>query len=194
MTKNSFVKLSENNIKKIVIADDNRHDAEIVQKLLNDHGYATVLVSNGIHTVDIAIQESLDLVLLDVDRPGENGYEIARGLKSNRATRFVPIVMLTARAELGSKLEGLEAGVDDYITKPYSPIELLAKIRSLLRVKDLNDHLDDAESIVFSLARIIEAKDRFTLGHADRVARYAQALGKLRFFVHEQESKFRATS
>lgn len=165
--------------KKILIADDSRPDAEILQQLLNDNGYHSFIASNGIDAIETAIKEYPDLVLLDVDMPGENGYEVARQLKSHRATRFVPIIMLTALSELGAKLEGLEAGVDDYITKPYRPVELLTRIRSLLRVKALNDQLDDAESIIFTLARVIEAKDSYTLGHADRVSRFAVALGKL---------------
>ena len=171
--------MEEQRAKKILIADDNRQDAEILQQLFQDAGYHTVLVSNGIDAIEAAIKEYPDLVLLDVDMPGENGYEVARQLKSHRATRFVPIIMLTALSELTSKLEGLEAGVDDYITKPYRPIELITRVRSLLRVKALNDQLDDAENIVFTLARIIEAKDSYTLGHADRVSRFAVALGRL---------------
>ncbi len=165
--------------KKILIADDNRPDAEVLQQLLIDSGYQSMIASNGIDAIETAIKEYPDLVLLDVDMPGENGYEVARQLKSHRSTRFVPIIMLTALSELGAKLEGLEAGVDDYITKPYRPVELLTRIRSLLRVKALNDQLDDAESIIFTLARVIEAKDSYTLGHADRVSRFAVALGKL---------------
>jgi putative two-component system response regulator len=165
--------------KKILIADDSKSDAEILQQLLNGNGYISMIASNGIDAIETAIKEFPDLVLLDVDMPGENGYAVARQLKSFRSTRLVPIIMLTALSELGAKLEGLEAGVDDYITKPYRPIELLARIRSLLRVKALSDQLDDAESIIFTLARIIEAKDSYTLGHADRVSRFAVALGKL---------------
>lgn len=165
--------------RKILIADDNRQEAEILQSLLADNGYVSLLASNGIEAIETAIKEYPDLVLLDVDMPGENGYEVARQLKSHRATRFVPIIMLTAFTELGAKLEGLEAGVDDYLTKPYRPVELLTRIRALLRVKALNDQLDDAESIIFTLARVIEAKDSYTLGHADRVSRFAVALGKL---------------
>lgn len=165
--------------KKILIADDNRQDAEILQQLFKDNGYTCVLASNGIDAIESALKEYPDLVLLDVDMPGENGYAVARQLKTHRVTRFVPIIMLTALSELDAKLEGLEAGVDDYITKPYRPIELLTRVRSLLRVKALNDQLDDTESIIFTMARIIEAKDSYTLGHADRVSRYAVALGKL---------------
>lgn len=169
----------QNKPSKILIADDNRSDAEILQQLLKDNGYAAICASNGIEALESAIREYPDLILLDVDMPGEDGYAVARQLKSYRITRFVPIIMLTALTELGAKLEGLEAGVDDYITKPYRTVELLARIKSLLRVKALNDQLDDAENIIFTLARIIEAKDSFTLGHADRVARYAVALGRL---------------
>ena len=164
---------------KILIADDNRQDAEILQQLFKDSGYFCLVVSNGLDAIESAIRENPDLILLDVDMPGENGYEVARQLKMHRATRMVPIIMLTAMAELNAKLEGIEAGVDDFLTKPYRPIELMARTRSLLRVKSLNDQLDDSESIVFTLARIIEAKDTHTLGHADRVSKFAVALGKL---------------
>lgn len=171
--------LSEQKKRKILIAEDNRSDAEILEQLLKENGYLVSIASNGIDALEKAIKEYPDLILLDVDMPGEDGYAVARQLKSYRATRFVPIVMLTALTELGAKLEGLDAGVDDFITKPYRPVELLARIHNLLRVKALNDQLDDAESIIFALARIIEAKDSYTLGHADRVARFAVALGKL---------------
>lgn len=165
--------------KKIIVADDSRQDAEILSQLLKDNGFTAVTASNGIEAIETAIKEHPDLILLDVDMPGENGYEVARQLKAHKSTRMVPIIMLTALAELGAKLQGLEAGVDDYLTKPYRPVELMARIRSLLRMKALNDQLDDAESIVFTLARIIEAKDSYTLGHADRVSRFSVALGKL---------------
>ena len=171
--------LSSSRAKKILIADDNRSDAEILQQLLKDNGYESVLALNGIDAIETAIKEVPDLILLDVDMPGENGYAVARQLKSYRSTRFVPIIMLTALSELGAKLEGLEAGVDDYISKPYRPTELLTRIRSLLRVKALNDQLDDAENVIFTLARIIEAKDSYTMGHADRVSRFAVLLGRV---------------
>ncbi|OGR82053.1 MAG: hypothetical protein A2901_04430 [Elusimicrobia bacterium RIFCSPLOWO2_01_FULL_54_10] len=166
-------------IYKILVADDNQSDAEILSQLLRDNGYECILAHNGIDALESGIRHFPDLILLDVDMPGENGYEVARQLKAHKSTRMVPIIMLTALSELGAKLEGLEAGVDDFITKPYRQVELLTRIRSLLRVKSLNDQLDDVENIVFTLARIIEAKDSYTLGHADRVSRYSVLLGKL---------------
>ena len=170
--------MDNNKDKKILIADDSVQDAQILQQLLIDNGFQPIYTCNGTDAIKIALEEHLDLILLDVDMPGENGYEVARQLKSNKTTRFVPIIMLTAISELDAKIEGLEAGVEDFLTKPYRPIELLTRIRSLLRVKSLNDQLDDAESIIFTLARMIEAKDSHTLGHADRVSRFAVALGK----------------
>ena len=164
---------------KILIADDNRPDAEILQQLLKDNGYESIIASNGIDALEATLRHFPDLILLDVDMPGENGYAVARQLKSQHATRFVPIIMLTALSELNAKIEGLEAGVDDFLTKPYRPVELLTRIRSLLRVKALNDQLDDAESIIFTLASVIEAKDTYTLGHADRVSRFSVILGRL---------------
>ncbi len=170
---------SNNKARKILVADDDQTQSEILTQLLKDNGYECLSANNGIDAIETAIKHFPDLILLDVDMPGENGYEVARQLKAHKNTRMVPIVMLTALSELGAKLEGLEAGVDDYLTKPYRPVELLTRIKALLRVKALNDQLDDTESIVFTLARIIEAKDSYTMGHADRVSRYSVLLGKL---------------
>ncbi|OGR82875.1 MAG: hypothetical protein A2902_07830 [Elusimicrobia bacterium RIFCSPLOWO2_01_FULL_64_13] len=165
--------------KRILIAEDDRSDSEVLEQLLRDNGYDTLLASNGVEALETAIKHTPDLVLLDVAMPGENGYAVARQLKSYKATRFTPIIMLTAFTELEAKLEGLEAGVDDFLTKPYRQAELLTRIRSLLRVKALNDELEEAENIIFTLARMIEAKDSYTLGHADRVARFAVILGRI---------------
>lgn len=164
---------------KILISDNNSTDEKTLQQLLHQNGYTTLLGSGNGGLVSTTLKESPDLILLGMDVPDEKGYELARTLKANHETRFIPIIMLANLSGLGPKLEGLEAGVDDYISKPFSSAELLVRIRSLLRVKTLNDHLDNAESIVFSLARIIEAKDVFTMGHADRVSKYSVALGKL---------------
>lgn len=169
----------ETNPKKILIVDDDHNDVEMVQQLLSNTDYISVVVSNGIEVAEMVFKETPDLILLDVNMPGKDGYTIARQLKSHRLTRMIPIIMITALSELESKLEGLEAGADDYITKPYRSAELLGKIRSLLKMKALNDQLDDAENVIFALARMIEAKDLYTLGHASRVSKFAVALGKL---------------
>ncbi len=109
-------------IHKILVADDNQSDAEILSQLLKDNGYECILAHNGFDALESGIRHFPDLILLDVDMPGENGYEVARQLKSHKNTRMVPIIMLTALSELGAKLEGLEAGVDDFITKPYRQV------------------------------------------------------------------------
>ena len=165
--------------KKILVVENNKNNAEILAELLQNNGYECLLAYKGMDALEEGIHYSPDLIVLDIDLPGENGYELTRKLKTHKKTCKIPIIMLTSHSGLEAKLEGLEAGVDEYFTKPYYPIELIARIRSLLRVRNLMDHLDDSESIVFTLARIIDAKDHHTLGHADRVSRYAVLLGKL---------------
>ena len=174
--------------KKILVIENNKNNAEILCDLLQDNGYECLLTHNSINALEEGIQYSPDLILLDIDIPGENGYDLTRKLKVHKITRKIPIIMITSLSGLEAKLEGLEAGVDDYFIKPYYPVELIARIRSLLRVRSLMDHLDDAESIVFTLARVIDAKDSYTLGHADRVSRYAALLGKL-LHLGEEEIK-----
>ena len=128
---------SQGKHQKILIADDDQNDAEILSQLLKDNGYECLLAHNGIDALEASIKAVPDLIVLDVDMPGENGYEVARQLKAHKSTRMVPIIMLTALSELGAKLEGLEAGVDDYITKPFQHEEVLARVTTHLTLRNL---------------------------------------------------------
>jgi putative two-component system response regulator len=113
-------------------------------------------------------------VILDVDMPRVGGFEVCRRLKSNQGTRLLPVLVLTAAAD--ARLRAWDLGADEFLTKPFQAPEVAARCRSLLRQKDLVDARDSAESVVFSLARAIEAKSSYTHGHSDRVTRYALML------------------
>ena len=120
---------------------------------------------------------SPDILLLDVNMPRMDGIELCRRIKNDDAVRLIPVVMLTALSDLEKKLEALEAGADDFVNKPYNTVELITRIKSLLKVKYLNEQLDTAEAVLFSMARAIEAKDSYTQGHVERVSRLAVRLG-----------------
>jgi putative two-component system response regulator len=125
-------------------------------------------------------------MLLDIMMPGLDGYEVCKRIKARDSTRFVPIILITALDDLQAKVRGIEAGADDFLTKPANREELLARTRALVRVRELNRNLVSVENALFSLASAVEAKDNYTLGHTQRVANLAVALGK-RLKLSEKE-------
>jgi putative two-component system response regulator len=110
--------------------------------------------------------------------PELDGYETCRRLKSDPLSRLVPIVLVTALHESRDRVSGLEAGADDFLSKPVNGAELIARVRSLLRIKRYTDELDSAESVIVSMALTIEARDPATDGHCQRLARDAARLGE----------------
>jgi putative two-component system response regulator len=115
---------------------------------------------------------------MDVMMPHVDGFEACRTIKHDPATRLIPVVLVTSLDDTASRIRGIEAGADDFVSKPFNPPELRARVRSLLRIKHYTDDLESAESVIVSLALTIEARDRTTDGHCQRVAQYASALGR----------------
>ena len=118
-----------------------------------------------------------DVILLDVNMPVLDGFEVCRRLKADPVTRLIPVVLLTGLAELEDRVRGIEAGADDFLTKPFATSELTARVNSLARLKRYTDELESAEVVIMSVARVIEARDPYTGGHCDRLGQYAAALG-----------------
>ena len=109
-----------------------------------------------------------DVVLLDIEMPGLDGLEVCRRLKSDPATRLTPIVLVTGLSDLQDRIKGIEAGADEFLSKPVHPLELRARVGSLSRMKHLLDALDSAEAAFMTLALTIEARDPTTSGHCRR--------------------------
>jgi putative two-component system response regulator len=109
--------------------------------------------------------------------PNVDGFEACRAIKRDPSTRLIPVVLLTALTDAASRIRGIEAGADDFVTKPFNGPELRARVRSLVRLKRYTDELESAESVIVSLAATIEARDSSTEGHCQRLAEYATALG-----------------
>jgi putative two-component system response regulator len=120
-----------------------------------------------------------DLILLDVQMPGMDGYEVCRRIKANSAHRLIPVVMITALDRTDDRVKALDSGADDFMSKPVERAELVARVRSALRLKSVYDSLDSAEQVIFALAAAVEAKDPFTGKHTHRVAESARHLGVL---------------
>ena len=162
---------------RILIADDVAVQVEYLARLLARDGHIVFRARDGAEALDVAAREQPDLVLLDVMMPERSGFEVCRAMKTDPATRLIPVVLVTALQESADKIHGIEAGADDFLSKPVNAHELLARVRSLLRIKRYTDDLESAESVILSLALTIEARDAYTDGHCQRLAAYAAVLG-----------------
>ena len=118
---------------KILVVDDEEHIAELISYNLTSNGYKVITANNGNDAVKLAVEEKPNLILLDLMIPGKDGYDVCKDVRSNSEIRNTPIIMLTAKSEELDKILGLELGADDYITKPFSVRELLARVKAVLR-------------------------------------------------------------
>jgi putative two-component system response regulator len=161
----------------MLVVDDEPQNRRVLSRLLTEQGYVVQTASAGEEALEMLEASAADILLLDVQMPGLDGFEVCRRVKENPRTRLTPVVLVTGLDAHEHRLKGINAGADEFISKPYNIEELKARIRSLLRLKRYTDELDSAESIILSLGLTIEARDAYTLGHCDRLARYAIALG-----------------
>ena len=172
----------------ILIVDDERKNLLIMESLLSELGedHRTICVSSGAEAQQKIEEEAPDLILLDVMMPEMDGYTLCRWLKSNEQTRLIPVIMVTALDRTADKVRAFESDADDFLSKPVNRHELIARVRSCLRIKTLNDRLECSESVLFALAHAVEAKDPYTIGHSRRVSAFATDLAQMTGFPSEK--------
>jgi putative two-component system response regulator len=165
---------------KILIVDDVIDNIRLISNILNRHNstYLIRYATNGDEALQLVNSFTPDLIMLDVVMPGQDGFSVCRTLKGNSQTRLIPVVMITALDSQQDRLKGLEAGVDDFISKPFNVYELLARVKNLLKLRSYISELEHAEQVIFSLARAVEAKDKYTEGHCERLSILAQRIGE----------------
>jgi putative two-component system response regulator len=163
---------------RILIVDDDTVVRETIRDSVEHLGYATREAGSAEEALEQLGKELPDLILLDVRMPGITGIELCRQLKADQVTHLIPVVLLTAQGELDTRVAGLEAGADDYFTKPVHLRELRARLRALIRLKRVVEELEQAENMITTLALTIEARDTYTAGHCVRLATYAMELGE----------------
>src|SRR5258708_29015010 len=137
---------------KILIADDNHQNCELLDAYLADEGYLMEMVYDGQQTLDAVAKSQPDLILLDIMMPKVSGYEVCQRLKANPDTRKIPVIMVTALAEMGDIEKAVNAGADDFLTKPVNKLELTTRVRFALRYRHLSNERD-------RLLRYIEGGD-----------------------------------
>jgi putative two-component system response regulator len=175
----------------ILVADDDEMNRELLAELLTREGYNIVRAEDGDQALEAIESKLVDLALLDVMMPGKTGFEVCRTIKSRPETFFTPILLVTGLTRVDHRIEGITCGADDFLTKPVNRLELLARTRSLLRLKEFTDELESAETVLFSLALSIEAKDPYTKGHCDRLAKYSVAIADRLGLPQEQRVALR---
>lgn len=161
----------------VLAVDDDTTNLLVIDKMLAPHGCIVERATSGQQAIDMVWKKLPDVILLDVMMPGMDGFEVCKRLKGSETTRLVPIIIVTALQEREDRIRGIQAGCDDFISKPIDRLELIARVHALGQVKRLNDDLDHAESVVLSLARAVEAKDTTTGDHCDRLIRLSRAFG-----------------
>ena len=162
----------------VLIADDQAANRELLEELLTAQGCKVITVPDGAAAVDELARTQVDLVLLDVMMPRLNGFEACEKIKNSPDTYLIPVIMITALSDKQDRLEGIKVGADDFLSRPVDRTELLARVQSLLKLKQRTDELERAESVLFSLAQSIEGKDPYTHGHCERLAEYSARLGE----------------
>jgi putative two-component system response regulator len=171
---------------KVLVVDDEAANVNLLASILTREGYTVVTASNGEEALAMIASTHPDLVVMDVLMPKLSGYQVCERIKLNPATRLTPVVLITALHEREHRIKGINAGADDFLTKPIDPHELRARAGSLVRLKRYTDDLDSAESVIMSLALVIEARDAYTDGHCQRLATYATTFGTALNLAEEQ--------
>ena len=156
---------------RILAVDDQPHNLRLLADLLGAKGYDVCTAASGIEALAKIESEHPDLVLLDVIMPNMNGYEVCRKIRENAATMILPIVMITALDPAEERVKGLDAGADDFLTKPINQPELLARVRSLLRIKQLYDTVQEQRAQLAELNRTLEQRVLEQVGQLDRLGR-----------------------
>lgn len=160
----------------ILIADDNPTNVDILQTRLTAHGYRILTAADGEQALTIAREQRPDLILLDIMMPKMNGIEVCRSLRTDAAFPFVPIIMVTAKAGSGDVVAGLEAGADEYLTKPVDQAALVARVKSMLRIKSLQDTVQEQAAQLAEWNRTLEQRVADQLAQIERVSRLKRFL------------------
>jgi adenylate cyclase len=161
---------------KILVVDDTPQNIKVLDAILSPRGYRVVTARSGAEALQKVTDEAPDLVLLDILMPGMSGYEVAQHLRHDPATRVLPIVMVTALGAQEEKVKAIEVGADDFLTKPINQLELLARVKSLLRIKAYHDTIQAQASQLAEWNRTLEERVQQQVQELERLARLRRFL------------------
>ena len=162
----------------IVVVDDDPAIARLLERILLANGYKVLAAPNGCDALRLIQQALPDVILSDVRMPEVDGFDLCRAVKQDPRIRLTPVVLMTGLAARQDRIQAIDCGADDFLSKPFDEQELIARVGSLIRLKRRTDDLVSAEAVIISLALTIEARDPHTDGHCQRLSRYASILGE----------------
>lgn len=197
------MKITENK-PTILIVDDEERNLRLIEAMLAPQGYNVVMAHDGVEALQKTSDVSPDIILLDIMMPKMNGFEVAQKLKQGELTSIIPIVMITSLMEIDDRVKALEVGADDFLSKPVESTELRARVKSLLKVKAYNDHMQNYQKeletevaqrtrelqlaletvkaasldTIYRLSRAAEYKDEDTGAHTKRMSEYTVAIAR----------------
>jgi adenylate cyclase len=161
---------------KILVVDDTPQNIKVLDAILSPRGYRVATARSGAEALQKVRDEAPDLVLLDIVMPGMSGYEVAQCLRGDPATRVLPVVMVTALGAQEEKVKAIEAGADDFLTKPVNQLELLARVKSLLRIKAYHDTIQSQAAELAEWNRTLEERVQEQVQELERLARLRRFL------------------
>ena len=156
---------------KILVVDDTPANVKLLADLLTVKGYSVVTAASGEEGLKRVAEDRPDLVLLDIMMPGMNGYEVCRAIRADPAAGILPVVMVTSLDPAQERIKGLEAGADDFLTKPVNQAELLARVKSLLRIKSLYDEVERRKAELAEWNRTLEGRVAEGVAQLERMGR-----------------------
>lgn len=140
--KKSKIDKDEDKTPIVLVVDDNQQNLELLQAYLEDMDCETVPAKDGLEALEIIGRGAPDLILLDVMMPRMSGFEVCKRIKNDPQTRDIPVIMVTALNEFGDIERGIDSGTDDFISKPVNKLELLTRVKTMLKLKHLTDELE----------------------------------------------------
>jgi class 3 adenylate cyclase len=168
--------MSETRKHLVMVVDDQPQNVKLLQQVLTMSGYDVTTASSGAEALGKIPLENPDLVLLDVVMPQMSGYEVCKALRAHKATELLPVVMVTALDPLEERVKGIEAGADDFLSKPINQAELLARVKSLLRIRDLHRQVEVQSLLLADWNSKLEERVNDQLGQLERLARLKRFL------------------
>ncbi len=163
---------------RLLVCDDMQTNRDMIIEIFKDTDYQITQAENGHQALDFLKDGDFDVLLLDIMMPEMDGFEVCEHIRSDDSLLFLPIILITVLGQPENIALGLDVGATDYVTKPFNAVELRARVAAAIEHKYLTDRLDDAESVLFTLARMVEARDRSTGDHCDRLSHMGLVFGQ----------------
>ncbi len=167
---------------RVLIVDDEELVRAVLKHMLENDGMRCEVAADGQEAWDRIRQDAPDLLITDIHMPRMDGYELCCKVRSTPDIFLLPILMLTAPMSTEERVQCFDSGANEYLNKPFRHQEFIARVRSMLRYAYFRKQLENAEGVIFTLARVVEAKDAYTAGHIERVSTLAASIGRILSF------------